>query len=254
MMQLSQNIILFYYSQNVFGWVECQTIMKTFLSFLFFLSIFNCAGSNFSPNFSNDQFSERIQGRYEGEIKNTAYEIWIEKAEHPDKPRGAPDGVFIMVFEKSRQTEIEMLLRKYQDTDMLAEDMCSYVKENLSWGTYGLWRAKKMGGLAGMSIPTDVRTSQTIPLETLFYIDFPTNDEYAFTSLEINNEGEVQKITFFETGFIKKPWNYFLSSSMTVQKVSKDTPNVLSQFYVNSDQVNNEIAQYQLDQKPYCNK
>ena len=227
--------------------------MKRFFSFLIFLSIFNCAGSNFTPNFSDDQFAERIQGQYEGEIKNTVYAIWIEKADRPDKPSRAPDGFFVMVFEKNRRTEIEMLLRKYQDTEMFAEDICSYVT-NLSWGTHGLWRVKKMGGLARMSIPVDVRGNSTIHLETLFYIDFPVDDEYGFISLEINNEGEAKNITFFETGFIKKPWNYFLSSSMQLRKVSKSTPNVISQFYVNSEQVNEETAKHQLDQKSYCNK
>ncbi len=250
-MQLSQNIILFCYSQNPLNELKCIMNMKIFFSFLIFLSIFNCAGSNYNPNFSRDQFLERIQGRYEGEIKNTTFEIWIEKAEHPDmkKPRSAPDGLFVIVFEKNKRTEIEMLLRKYQDKESLTQDICTY-SERLAWGVHGLWGAKNMGGLAGMSVPADVKRSPTIPLDTLFYIDFPTNDEHAFTSLEINNEGEVVEITFFETGFIKKPWNYFLSSSMDVKKVSNDTLNLIIQFYVNSENVNKEIGENQQD---YCN-
>lgn len=226
--------------------------MKIFFSFIIFLSIFNCAGSNFNPNFSNDQFLGKIQGRYEGEIKNTIYEIWIEKADHPDKPSGAPYGVFIMVFEKSRRTEIEMLLRKYQDKQALSQDICTY-SERLAWGTSGLWGNKKMGGLAGMSVPADLKRSSTFSLETLFYIDFPVNDEHAFTSLEVNNAGEAIKISFFETGFFKKPWNYFLSSSMNVRKTSHDTLNLLSQFYINSDNVNQEIPGNPSESASFCN-
>lgn len=235
--------------------------MKTFFSFLIFLSIFNCAGSDFTPNFSNDQFVERIQGVYESNYKNTVFEIWIEKSNFPesDTPREGmsglmQEGLFVMVFEKNRRTEIEMLLRKYQNTDMLAKDMCSYV-ENLSWGTHGLWGIKKMGGLAGIAVPADTIRSSTIPLETLFYIDFPTNDEHGFTTLKINNRGEAVNINFFETGFIKKPWNYFLTSSMTLQKKSNNTLNLLSRFYINSDQVNQEIPPptNQSNQQSYCN-
>ncbi|MDE0151396.1 MAG: hypothetical protein OXK80_02715 [Bdellovibrionales bacterium] len=234
--------------------------MKTFFSFLVFLSIFNCAGPDFTPNFSNDQFVEQIQGVYESNYKNTVFEIWIEKANLPESDIRHRSGLiqealFVMVFEKNKRTEIEMLLRKYQDTDMLAQDICSYV-ENLSWGTHGLWRVKNMGGLAGLSVPADATQSPTIPLETLFYIDFPTNDEHGFTSLEINNSGEAVKISFFETGFIKKPWNYFLTSSMPIRKQSNNTLNLLSRFYINSDRANQEIppSTNQSDRQSYCNK
>lgn len=226
--------------------------MKILFSLLVFLSIFNCAGSNYTLSFSKDQFLEKIQGMYESNYKNTAFAIWIEKVETSNKSSSASESIFVFVFEKNRRTEIEMLLRKYQDIEMLAEDTCSYV-ENLAWGTHSLWNTKGMGGLAGMSIPKNLEKNSTIPLETFFYIDFPVKDQYGFISLEINNAGEAEKITFFETGFIKKPWNYFLNSSMTLQKTSQDRLDLLSRFYANSKHVNNEIRTHQGDQKSYCN-
>lgn len=228
--------------------------MKTFFSLFTFLSLFNCAGYNFNLNFSKDQWTEKFRGTYESNYKNTVFEIWIEEADHADlkKFNVAPNSLFVFVFEKSRRTEIEMLLRKYHDSQKLGDDVCSHV-ENLSWGVHGLWRAKNMGGLAGVSVPVGTTSNPSRHLETLFYIDFPVDDEYGFVSLEINSEGDVEKLTLFETGFFKKPWNYFLNSSMKLRKVSQDTPQLLSEFYLNAEQVNQEIGQHQGNKDSYCN-
>jgi len=227
--------------------------MKALFSLLIFSSIFHCAG--FTPDFSNNQFSERVQGVYESHYKNTVFEIWIEKANLPEGESLGGEinsiGVFVMVFEKRRRTEIEMLLRKYQDVERLAEDTCSYV-ESPAWGTHALWSAKEMGGLAGMSIPKNLEKNSKIPLNTLFYINFPVQEQYGFVSLKINNTGEAGKITFFETGFLKKPWNYFFNSSMQLQKMSKGAPHLLSQFYLNSNRVNQEAGKHSDNKASYC--
>jgi len=227
--------------------------MKTFFGFFAFLSLFNCVGYNFNLNFSEDRWVEKFRGTYESNYKNTVFEIWIEEANHADLQKFlAPNSLFVFVFEKSRRTEIEVLIRKYHDSQKLEEDVCSYV-ENLSWGVHGLWNARDIGGLAGMTVPAGATNSPSLHLETLFYMDFPVDDEYGFVSLEINREGDVEKLIFFETGFMKKPWNYFLNSSMKLQKVSRNTPQILSEFYLNAEQVNRKTGEHQGNKDSYCN-
>ena len=124
-----------------------------------------------------------------------------------------------MVFEKYRYVEIEQLLQKYQDSQALLQDVCPYITDKRG-GVYSLWRAHNIGGLAKMFMPYDLSRTSSLPLDTLFYIDFPVNDEHAFISLQVDNTGQAVQIKFLETGFFKKIWNYFLRPSM------KNTKNI----------------------------
>ena len=227
--------------------------MKIFLSL--FLSVFtiSCADSRYQPNFSNWEFLQRIQGQYIGEYNNTSFEVWIEQLTPGDftTSYSTPDGVFVMVFERYRSIEVEQLLQKYQDSQALLQDVCPYVTDRTG-GVYSLWRAHNLGGLATMFMPPDLSRTSSLPLNTLFYIDFPVNDEHAFVSLQVDNTGQAVEIKFLETGFIKKIWNYFLRPSMKIQKISNVTPGLLTEFYINSQQVDEELAQYQLNRTSSC--
>ena len=227
--------------------------MKIFLSLSLSFFTISCADSRYQPNFSNWELLQRIQGQYIGEYNNTSFEIWIEEAEigSIDQSYSNPGSLFVMMFERYRYVEIEQLLQKYQDSQALLQDVCPYMIDRTG-GVYSLWRAHNIGGLAMMFMTYDLSRTSSLPLDTLFYIDFPVNDEHAFVSLRVDNRGQAIEIKFLETGFFKKIWNYFLRPSMKIQKVSNVTPNLLTRFYISSQQVDEELARHHQNRTSSC--
>ena len=223
--------------------------------FILFTAFFviSCADSRYQPRFSHLEFLQRIEGQYVGEYNNTTFEVWIEQFIHTDVgvPYSAVDSALVIVFERYKYVEVEQFLQKYRDSQTLLQDVCPYVSRRTG-GVYSLWQAYNIGGLAVMFIPPDLNRTSSLPLDTVFYIDFPVNDEHGFVSLRIDSAGQAVEIKFLETGFFKKIWNYFIHPSMKIRKISNISPGLLTEFYINSQRVDEELAQNYLNQTSSC--
>ena len=169
-----------------------------------------------------------VQGRYE---------IWIE----PD--RNDPSHFFILTFQQNRKVQVQRALNQYRDLQDYSIQACAAISrasererniygENVSFvAEKELW--DNMGGLSIGHISSNNR----LRLTTIHFLFFGSNDEHTITDIKFDDNEEPSQVQFLETGFIKKPWNYFRSGPrMNVTKISNATLFVLNTYIDLTDQ------------------
>ena len=210
-----------------------------FVYFLFILVLISVACSPLSQqqiSFSQIQ-GERLLGQYEGNYRGSRYEIWIE----PD--RNDPSHFFILTFQQNRKVQVQRALNQYRDLQNYSRQACAAISrasererniygENVSFvAEQELW--DNMGGLSIGHISSNNR----LRLTTIHFLFFGGNDEHTITDIKFDDNGEPSQVQFLETGFIKKPWNYFRSGPrMNVTKISNATLFVLNTYIDLTDQ------------------
>ena len=201
-----------------------------------------------SVNTPETRFLNHLIGIYEGEYKDKMFEVRIEEWK-----QHAPTGeqlLYVFVFEKSKSSNTQEFLTRHTDVQAYVEDICNYVEENPNkFSEHDLqtspsmfydisadqvWRwNNSIGALGYFTVPVNGKASvSSFDIKIRHYINLHTDDEYGLKKIYLNDKGEAVKIQFFETGFIKKPWNYFMHGpSLNISKVSSETKDVLTQYY-----------------------
>ena len=244
-------------------------IMKMRYCFLFIPLLFLSASceSGKKVNTSGTSFLNYLTGIYEGEYSDKTFEVRIEGLD-----QNAATGerlVSLFVFEKSKSSDIQEFLTRYPDVQSYAEGICKYVKENPNkFSEYDLQTSPSMfydisadqvwkwdnslGSLGYFIIPSNASVS-SFDINPHYYINLHIDDEYGVTKIHINNKGEAVEIQFFETGFIKKPWNYFVSGpSLEIRKISSETKGVFTQYYNTVNETRELFVKAGEENRSYC--
>lgn len=201
-------------------------------------------GSSDAVNSSTNNFLNNLTGVYEGTYKSTTYEIWIEEIERITASNEYSLSIFI--FEKRNSASVEQFLTKYPDTQSYSNAICKYAEENPDkFSEHSLqespsmyydisidqvWKWDNLGSLGYFTLSTNNKDT-SFEIFIHHYIDLLENDEHGLKSIDTNTNGTATEIHFFETGFIKKPWNYVFSGpSIEVTKSSTEPKNILKQY------------------------
>jgi len=217
-----------------------------FADFLFVFALISVAG----PALSQQSPGEGFSGQYEGTYRGSTYEIWIE----PD--RDDPSHFFILTFRQDRKAQVQTALNQYRDLQDYSGQACAVISraserdrnvygENISFvAERELW--DNMGGLSMGFTEADGRLS----LITVHFLFFDGNDEHTIADIRFDDNDELVQVRFFETGYIKKPWNYFRGGPrMNVTKIADVTSFVLNTYIDLTDQFH---AEFRKD-AGYCN-
>ena len=228
-----------------------NTKIKSFY-FLFLLALISFACSPLSQQqVSSSQIQgQNFLGQYEGVYRSSVYEIWIEL------DQSDPSHFFMLIFEQYRKPQVQNVLNQYTNTQDYSRRACSVISRSSERdrNIYGdkisvvaeneLWN--RIGGLSVGEISSNNR----LRLSNTQYIRFGGNDEHGITDISFNANGELSQIKFLETGFIKKPWNYFRGGPrMNVSKISNATLSVLNTYNDVTTQFQSEF----LSNPNYCN-
>ena len=234
-----------------------MNIKIKFVHFLFILALISFACPSLSQQASSSQIQgeelsegERFSGQYEGNYRGTRYEIWIEL------DRDDPSQFFILTFQQNRKAQVQSALNQYRDLQDYSRQACAAISraterereiygENVSFvAERELW--DNTGGLSIGHIASNGR----LRLSTVRFLFFGGNDEHTITDIKFDANEELSRIQFLETGFIKKPWNYFRGGPrMNVTKISDATLFVLNTYFDVTDQFQ---AEFRRD-ADYCN-
>ena len=245
--------------------------MKIQYKFLFiFLFLFSTScGSGAKVNTSGTDFLNQLLGVYEGVHDGRTFEVRIEELEQD--PATDDRLLSLFVFEKNKFSNIQEFLTKYKNVQAYSEAICKYVKENPSaFSEHDLktspsmfydisadqiWRwDQSLGSLGHFFVPRNTVVS-SFDISPRHYIDLYENDEYGVIKLHINSSGEAVKIQFFETGFIKKPWNYFMSGpSLEIRKASSKTEDLFAQYYSVVNETRELFEKAGKENRSYCDK
>lgn len=241
-------------------------IQYKFLLTLFFLFSTSCEGKR-DVRVSGPDFFNQLLGVYEGVHNNRGFEVRIDELER-DSATGERL-LSLFVFEKRNLSSIQAFLTKYQDVQAYSKAICKYVEDNPDkFSNYNLqtaptmfhdisadevwsWGKKPLGSL-GHFVFRETPVS-SFDIKPMHYIDLYKDDEYGVIKLYVHSSGEAVKIQFFETGFIKKPWNYIISGpSLNISKVSSKTEGLYAQYY---SIVNETVALFEKagrENRSYC--
>ena len=240
--------------------------MKTqylIFAFLLFFST-SCGGQGAT---TSGKASDLI-GVYEGVFKGTAFEVWIEEVEQ--NPASNEHFLSLFVFRKDNFSSIQQFLTRYHDVQTYSDSICNYVKENPNQ-FYGydlktspslfydisadqLWIWDNSLGALGHFIVSPGHSGSSLNIRPHYYINLYPNDEYGLQTLYTNSKGEAIKIKFFETGFIKKPWNYvpLFGPSLKIHKTSPTTKDLWAQYNNVTRETRELFTQAGRENRSYC--
>lgn len=244
-------------------------IMKVRYYFLLYLLLFSIScGSKERVNISGTGFLNQLIGVYEGTHDSRTFEVRIAEKEEYNAANGG-HLLSVFVFEKDNFSDVQKFLTQYSDVQAYSEAICKYVKENPNkFSGYDLrtspymfydlsvdqiWRWDSSLGALGTFIISDNALTSSVDIQPLEYIDLYEDDEYGIKKIHINSEGKAVKVQFFETGFIKKPWNYLMSGpSLEIRKVSSEIENLSGRYYNIRNQTRDLFEKAGKENRSYC--
>ena len=208
---------------------------------------------------------QNLAGKYQAVYRKTSFEIWIENIsslyEHREEVAQNKVNEFaVLMFEKQELEQVEAFLKKYQrEHHPLFVDICENAKPEdkryPEWlGSFILW--DKLGALAFISVPADVTTE--LSLETIrskYFIYFDKDDEHLLKFVNIDSAGKALSLSFLETGFVKKIWNYFLSGPMIeIKKFSDTSSGLLVKYTIVSNIADGSFEKARENNIPACSE
>ena len=206
------------------------------------------------------QFFNQLEGKYEGSLWDTPYEIWIERVDYSQNRHA----LAVLVFKQNNTSNVQNFLEGYKDIQTYSNSVCRYIEQQDVQsddfsilpelvGTRGLWGERGMGGLGLFYIPAGLQITSTIELETSFPVRVPVDNEYNFRTIEITIKGEVKGITLFEPGDLKLHLaRYFSDMEMEITKTSFLRTGLLAQYYRNTIKIREDFEKARLNSSPYC--
>ena len=184
---------------------------------------------------------QNLEGKYQGKYRGDFIEVWIENIsplyEHrEDIAQNKVNEFAVLVFEQNTLSQVEEFLKKYQgDYFELFIDTCKYTKRPYPkrMGSYSIW--DKLGSLAFIAVPDNLKTRKRLKVIRLeYFMYFKQNDEHLLQFVSIDPTGKALSLHFLETGFIKKPWNYFFSGpTIELEKISNNISGLLLDYTKN---------------------
>ena len=236
-----------------------------FIPLFLFLSI-SCGGGE-KANTSGTNFLNQLTGIYEGVYDDRTFKVRIEELEQNTATGERSASLF--VFEKSKSSDIQRFLTRYPDVQTYTEGICEYVEKNPNkFSGYDLqtspsmfydisadqvWRWDNSLGALGYFVILSNGMVSSFDIRPHYYIDLHVGDEYGVKTLYINSKGEAVKIQFFETGFIKKPWNYLMSGpSLEIRKVSSEKKGAFAQYYNTVNETRELFMKEGRESRSYC--
>lgn len=199
----------------------------------------------------NDEIDiTQLEGEYTTSYNDTSFTIWIEKVYESNQEQI----FYILFFNQNKRTETENILNKYKNTDNYYQAICDsdaasqLPASERPIGIHTIWRTVG-GGIGSISIPKG-SIPISIDMRTEFYIDLAPDDEYAFYRFYVDSPLQVK---FMETGFIKKPWNYFLMGpTLSLDKQSNITSGLLKAFLESRNAAESKMNQQRQQNQATC--
>lgn len=195
-----------------------------------------------------------LAGRYQGAFKNTAYKVWIEPIAATTQPN--QPFALVLIFEQSRSAQIKQQLAQPYAT--YAQAVCDYLQQHPRQspypelvGTHGVW--DDAGGLGLLIMPHTRNSANRFELRTRFYIDLPRDDQHGLQYLYTDADGQAVQIRLTETGYVQKPWSYFLPGpSIELEKIASDVAGSLARYYQNIEQLSAHFERARQNNRMAC--